>query len=198
MNEFRKGQLILITGGVRSGKSTFAEGLAANSGKKTIYLATSRIEDDEMRERVARHRMRRPADMKTVEEAFKPDRVLTEEGKEGTFILIDCLTMLLSNRLLEDLNSHGAVMQGEDIFADEKLLKDSAQRVLSYIKNFAEIAKNCPADVVIVTNEVGMGVVPNYPVGRVFRDLSGWANQAIAAIADQVWLVICGIPQQIK
>jgi len=192
------GSLILITGGVRSGKSTFAEKLAEERRKKMIYLATARVEDDEMRERVARHRSRRPANVRTIEEPLKPHLILEEEGDGSTLILLDCLTVLMSNIFLEDIDQHGAVRQGEDIFADEELLKAAAERTLDYIKIFSETASCCPADVVVVTNEVGMGVVPDYPVGRVFRDLSGRANQVVAAAADQVWMVVCGIPQRFK
>ncbi len=198
MKDKAAGSLILITGGVRSGKSTFAEKLAGESGKKVIYLATARIEDDEMLERVARHQARRPANVRTIEEPLKPHLVLEEEGDGSTLILLDCLTVLMSNIFLEDIDQHGAVRQGEDIFADEELLKAAAERTLDYIKIFSETAFRCPADVVVVTNEVGMGVVPDYPVGRVFRDLSGRANQAVAAAADQVWLVVCGIPQRFR
>lgn len=195
---YRKKELILITGGVRSGKSTFAEKLAAQSGKKTVYMATARVEDDEMRERVALHRARRPLEMRTIEEPLEPHLILEKEGDAETFFLIDCLTLLISNRILSDIDRHGAVREGEDIFADESLLEAAAERTLDYIKLFAETAGSCAADVAVVTNEVGMGVVPNYPVGRVFRDLSGRANQVMAAAADQVWFVVCGIPQRFK
>jgi adenosylcobinamide kinase / adenosylcobinamide-phosphate guanylyltransferase len=113
-------------------------------------------------------------------------------------ILIDCLTLLLSNHILHDLDQHGAVRQGEDIFADETLMKAAADRTLGYVLKFTETVGRCPADLVVVTNEVGMGVVPDYPLGRVFRDLSGRANQVLAAAADQVWMVVCGIPQRFK
>ncbi|HED24541.1 MAG TPA: bifunctional adenosylcobinamide kinase/adenosylcobinamide-phosphate guanylyltransferase, partial [Firmicutes bacterium] len=113
-------------------------------------------------------------------------------------ILVDCLTILISNRLLVDIDRHGAVREGEDISIDEKLLEEAAGRTLDYIREFSAVARSCPADVVVVTNEVGMGVVPGYPVGRVFRDLSGRANQVVAALADQVWMVVCGIPQQLR
>lgn len=194
----RAGKMILITGGVRSGKSTFAEKLAEESGKEVVYLATARVEDEEMRERVNRHQNRRPASVRTIEEAVEPHLVLEKEGTEKRLILMDCLTLLLANRFLADIDSHGAVREGEDIYADEKILEEASERTLDYIKIFTETAAESPADIVIVTNEVGMGVVPNYPVGRVFRDLSGRANQVIAAEADQVWMVLCGIPQRFK
>jgi len=190
--------LTLITGGVRSGKSTFAEQLATESGRQIIYLATARVEDEAMRERVLRHQQRRPEKVQTVEESLEPHLVLEKEDSAAKVILVDCLTLLLSNRFLADLDRHGAVREGEDIFADELLLEKAAERTLDYIKLFAETAASTAANVIVVTNEIGMGVVPEYPVGRVFRDLAGRANQLVARIADRVWLVVCGLPQQIK
>lgn len=198
MEHNRESSLVLVTGGVRSGKSTFAEKLADQSGKKVIYLATARVEDEEMRERVSRHQSRRPPSMRTVEEPLEPHLVLEREGDSDTLILIDCLTLLLSNLVLHDLDQHGVVRRGEDLFADESLLEEAGERALDYVKILAETARHCLATVVVVTNEVGMGVVPDYPLGRVFRDLSGRANQVMAAAADQVWMVICGIPQRFK
>lgn len=190
--------LVLITGGVRSGKSSFAERLAEDSGKKMIYLATARVEDDEMRERVALHQRRRSKSVRTVEEPLEPHQVFEQETDSETIFLMDCLTLLISNRILNDIDSHGAVREGEDIFADEKIIGAAAERTYQYIKKFSAAAVDCPADVLVVTNEVGMGVVPNYPVARAFRDLSGRANQVVAEAADQVWFVVSGIPQRFK
>ena len=198
MTDKRESELILITGGVRSGKSSFAEMLAGESGKETIYLATARVEDEEMRERVRHHQSRRPASVLTIEEAMEPHLVFDREGKPERIILMDCLTLLITNRFLADIEKHGAVWEGEDIYADEKILEEAADRTLAYLRLFTERAVICPADIIIVTNEVGMGVVPNYPVGRVFRDLSGRANQVVANAADQLWMVVCGIPQRFK
>lgn len=196
--EFDAQNLVVITGGVRSGKSLFAEGMAAQSGKKVIYLATARVEDDEMRDRVARHRKRRPPNVRTLEEPLEPHLVLQKESSAGSLILVDCLTLLISNRILNELDSYGAVREGEDIYADEKIIEAAAGRTYDYIEMFTETARDCSADVLVVTNEVGMGVVPNYPVARAFRDLSGRANQVLAAAANQVWMVVCGIPQRLK
>jgi len=192
------GSFVLITGGVRSGKSSFAEKLADKSGKEVIYLATARVEDEEMRGRVARHQSRRPASVRTIEEPLEPHLVLKKENSLDKLVLIDCLTLLLSNRILDDLDRHGAVREGEDIFADEKLLEAAGDRALDYIKLLGGTIKGCSSDILVVTNEVGMGVVPSYPLARVFRDLSGRSNQILAAHADQVWMVVCGIPQRIK
>ncbi len=198
MNDHDNSSLVLITGGVRSGKSAFAEKLALASGKQVIYLATARVEDDEMKNRVAAHRERRPANFMTVEEPERPHLILERETDPGSLILLDCLTLLVSNLIMSDLDREGAVMQGEDVFADERLMASAGRRALEYIVSLGRTAAKCPADVIVVTNEVGMGVVPDYPLGRVFRDYSGRANQAVAEAADQVWLVVCGIPQRFK
>ena len=198
MTDREGGPLILITGGVRSGKSSFAEQLAAGDGRPYIYLATSRVEDEAMRMRVLRHQSRRPDSVQTLEEPLEPHLVLEREGTAGKVILVDCLTLLISNRFLADIDRHGAVREGEDIFADELLLEEAAGRTLEYVRLFAEAASKSAAEVIVVTNEVGMGVVPEYPVGRVYRDLSGRANQLMAQTADQVWFVVCGLPQRFK
>ena len=198
MTDREGGPLILITGGVRSGKSSFAEQLAAEDGRPYIYLATSRVEDEAMRMRVLRHQSRRPDSVQTLEEPLEPHLVLEREGAAGKVILVDCLTLLISNRFLADIDRHGAVREGEDIFADELLLEEAAGRTLEYVRLFTEAAGKSAAEVIVVTNEVGMGVVPEYPVGRVYRDLSGRANQLMAQAADQVWFVVCGLPQRFK
>jgi adenosylcobinamide kinase / adenosylcobinamide-phosphate guanylyltransferase len=198
MTDRAGGPLILITGGVRSGKSSFAEQLAAGEGRPYFYLATSRVEDEAMRMRVRRHQSRRPDSVQTLEEPLEPHLVVEREGTAGKVILVDCLTLLISNRFLADIDSHGAVREGENIFADELLLEEAADRTLEYIKLFAETASKSTAEVIVVTNEVGMGVVPEYPVGRVYRDLSGRANQLMAQVSDQVWFVLCGLPQRFK
>lgn len=190
--------LVLITGGVRSGKSSFAEKLALESGKQVIYLATARVEDEEMRERVTLHQSRRPEEVITVEEPLNPHTVLEKIENRESLIIMDCLTLLITNRMLGHLDRQGAVREGEDIFADEELIAAAADHTCEYVREFTAAAVNCPADILVVTNEVGMGVVPNFPVARAFRDLSGRANQVLAAAADQVWMVICGIPQRIK
>ena len=198
MADLERGSIVLVTGGVRSGKSTFAEKIALESGKQLIYLATAGVEDDEMRERVKHHQRNRSPLFKTVEEAFEPHLVLDRENDPGKLILIDCLTMLITNIFMKDIDSNGAVRDGEDIYADETLLEEAAERSLKYVRFFRDRADVCQADLVIVTNEVGMGVVPDYPVGRVFRDLAGRANQVLASAADHVWMVVCGLPQQLK
>lgn len=193
-----RASLVLVTGGARSGKSTFAEKLARQGGKDVIYLATAKADDVEMKKRIEAHRRNRPENFRTVEEAYEPHRVLKEEATGQNLVLLDCLTLLISNLILRDLDRHGAKRKGEDIFADDSLLQAAGDRALDYCSLLAETAVACPADVVVVTNEVGLGLVPGYPLGRLFRDCSGWANQLMAEKADQVWMVVCGIPRRFK
>jgi len=184
-----RGRFIFVTGGARSGKSTFAEKIALASGKKVIYLATATVEDEEMAQRVERHRQRRPPSWETVEEPFDLAGVITRHNSPAKFILIDCLALFLNNLLRT-----GDAPAGEKSSfarADEK-------RVLDAIRLLGETIRKSHADILVVTNEVGWGLVPAYPLGRLYRDLLGMANQQLAALADAVYLVVSGLPLQIK
>lgn len=180
-----RGQLILVTGGARSGKSTFAEQLAAQLGTRITYIATAEVRDEEMAGRIARHRRRRPSDWRTVEAPFLTGPMLAQVSQTADVVLVDCLTLLVTNRLLAA--GENAVMNGE-----------ITDRIVEEMAALAESARRVPAHVVIVSNEVGFGVVPPTPLGRVFRDLAGLANQRMAALADAVYLTISGIPVELK
>ncbi len=184
-----RGKLILVTGGARSGKSTFAERYAAESGKQVVYLATAEVKDPEMQIRVEKHRRRRPPQFRLAEEPLHPERVLAD-GTAATFILLDCLTLLLSNHLLRNL-------EAETDPSPQKQAETSAA-VLEYIDGLAGQMQSCPPDVLVVTNEVGSGIVPEHCLGRLYRDLAGKANQLVAARADEVWLTVCGIAKRFK
>lgn len=163
----------LVLGGAASGKSAFAEGLATGSGRKCVYVATAQAWDDEMREKVARHRRMRGEGWRNVEEPMEPGTVLAEAASDEV-VLLDCATMWLSNHLLAD----------SDI--------DAARERL-----FAALA-GCAAPVVVVSNEVGMSVVPENALARRFRDAQGRLNQALAAQAGLVVNVVAGLPQVLK
>ena len=181
--------LILITGGARSGKSSFAEGYALTKGKKVAYIATAKAYDEEMRERIKIHQQSRPSNFITREESLYPHRVLKDEDwEEGTVFLLDCLTLLLTNHLLE--GSKG----DEDFSWYEK----KAQDALLYIESLLETIQKKKAPLLVVTNEVGMGLVPDNLLGRVYRDLAGKANQMLGRKAGEVWFLVSGIPQRIK
>ncbi|MFY9113985.1 MAG: bifunctional adenosylcobinamide kinase/adenosylcobinamide-phosphate guanylyltransferase [Dethiobacteria bacterium] len=184
-----RGKLILVTGGARSGKSTFAERYASDSGKQVIYLATAEVKDPEMQLRVEEHRRHRPRHFRLVEEPLHPERVMAD-GTTGTFYLLDCLTLLLNNHLLQRL-------EGEINTSPQKQAEISTV-ILNYMDGLAGQMQNCPADVLVVTNEVGLGVVPENFLGRLFRDLAGKTNQKVAARADEVWFAVCGIAKRFK
>ncbi|MEW5920109.1 MAG: bifunctional adenosylcobinamide kinase/adenosylcobinamide-phosphate guanylyltransferase [Bacillota bacterium] len=183
-----RGKLILVTGGARSGKSSFAERYASGSGKRVVYIATATAEDEEMQARIRAHRERRPAGFITVEEPFSPHLVFAREKGENTFFLLDCLTLLLSNLILKE----------EGYMEDSALRQAKFEEVLAYAAELSAQMRSLPADVLVVTNEVGSGVVPIAPLARFYRDLAGKANQLLAKDADEVWLLVSGIEVRIK
>jgi len=179
-----RGKFYFIFGGARSGKSTFAEKLASRLGGRVTYIATAEALDEEMVARIKEHKKRRPATWKTIEEPYRIVEVLEEVGQEEGVVLIDCLTLLLTNLYYK----HAAEQDSDTL----------TKQVLSEIKRLAKVAKECRADVLIVSNEVGLGVVPDYPDGRIFRDLTGWANQIMTEEADKAYFLISGMPLDIK
>lgn len=179
----QRGKLILVTGGARSGKSSFAEKLAAEMKKNVIYLATCEPLDEEMARRIDVHKKSRPSDWDTVEEPLAASSVIAEKGSSDCVILLDCLALLVSNLLLSG-------REQPDTY--------TGRAVLAEIERLAKTSRNSAAHVIIVTNEVDMGLVPEYPIGRLYRDVLGKANQIIAAAADEVYLLISGIPVDVK
>ncbi|HEX3032949.1 MAG TPA: bifunctional adenosylcobinamide kinase/adenosylcobinamide-phosphate guanylyltransferase [Bacillota bacterium] len=176
-----RGRLILVLGGARSGKSTFAEDLVGRIGGQVAYIATSQALDDEMRDRIRLHRERRPANWVTIEEThWVADRLA---GLEADVVLLDCLTLLISNLLLD-----------EEFGSPE----NKTEAILKEITKLAQAARDSKADVIVVSNEVGQGLVPTYPLGRLYRDVAGWANQIMARQADEVYMVIAGIPVELQ
>ena len=169
------GKTVFVIGGAKSGKSTFAlEKAGAFPGRKA-YIATAQPLDDEMRERIERHRAQRSTDWDTFEEPVKMARVLKHIEAGYTAGVIDCLTLWLSNLLI-----------GSDD------LEEEVQAFLAFLKN-----GDFPT-LFIVSNEVGMGIVPENVLARRFRDRAGLLNQQVATIADEVYLVAAGIPLRIK
>lgn len=166
----------LILGGARSGKSRLAELRAADSGKRVIYLATAQNLDGEMASRIDHHQSRRPDHWLTVEEPVALADTLEQHNQPDTLILVDCLTLWISNLLCLDNGKH---------FAEQKhaLLNQLA-------------ALQC--DLIMVSNETGMGVVPMGELTRRFVDESGWLHQDLAARADRVTLVVAGLSHQLK
>ena len=181
--------LTLVTGGARSGKSAFAERLATEGRGPVLYLATASVEDDEMRDRVERHRRRRPAEWRTLEAPVAVGSALAWAAPPPGTVLLDDLGLLVSNILLR-LTSGGAP-------SDETADRLDAAIDDEIVGLLAERARG-GWDLIVVTNEVGFGIVPATPLGRIFRDALGRANQAVAARADAVYLVVAGIPLRLK
>lgn len=167
---------LLILGGARSGKSRLAQDFAARRWRRPVYLATAEILDDEMADRVRLHRRARTRRWRCVEAPLEIAKIIRRgvPGKDG--ILVDCLTIWLSNVLLKE--GPGAFAKRRDELV--KALRQARQ------------------DVILVANEVGMGVVPEHALGRTFRDLAGWLNQAVAKEADAVVFVTAGLPLVLK
>jgi len=167
----------LVTGGARSGKSRFAESLAMKQGEPLLYIATAGIGDREMAERIARHQERRGAAWQTIEEPYDLAGVL--KGHDGWFkaSLVDCVTLWLTNLLLK--------FEAEDA-------------VLEEVRRTAAGFTTLRTPLILVSNEVGMGIIPDNPLGRTFCDLSGKTNEILAAAADEVYVTFAGLPLKLK
>jgi adenosylcobinamide kinase / adenosylcobinamide-phosphate guanylyltransferase len=166
--------LVLVLGGARSGKSAHAERLVTESGLEAVYVATAIAGDEEMSARIAEHRARRDKRWKTVEAPDRLEDALRVETGEGRAVLVDCLTLWLSN----------VVLAGGDVEARSRSL--------------CATAKDAAGLRVLVSNEVGLGLVPENPLGRRFRDAQGRLNQAVAAVADRVVFMAAGLPLALK
>jgi len=184
-------QLILILGGVRAGKSTFAEQLAQERGGRVVYLATARVTDEEMRQRVAAHRRARPAAWRTVEASETAPQALREAASQADVILLDCLTNLVANRMIPSAH---------ETYEDPPLAELQAKEadVAAVVEELLVAYRAGTASLIVVSNEVGLGVVPPYALGRAFRDALGRANAAVAAAADEVYWLVAGIATKIK
>ncbi|TWR92727.1 bifunctional adenosylcobinamide kinase/adenosylcobinamide-phosphate guanylyltransferase [Pseudomonas saxonica] len=168
--------LQLILGGARSGKSRLAEKLAAESGFAVTYIATSQPLDGEMNERVRHHRERRPGHWALIEEPLELARVLRESAREDTFILVDCLTLWLTNLLM----------------------LESPQRLNAERDALLACLAELPGQIVFVSNETGMGVIPMGELTRRYVDEAGWLHQALAERCQRVVLTVAGLPLTLK
>jgi adenosylcobinamide kinase / adenosylcobinamide-phosphate guanylyltransferase len=169
--------MILITGGCRSGKSRFASDFANQHFSKKLYLATCEALDEEMAQRIEHHKKMRGPEWQTLEEPVKIVEGIRQYEDGVEVILLDCITLWLSNLLTKG---------------------NTDLKIMDEINRFVEMIKQTPASLVIVSNEVGMGIVPVDPLGRRFRDLSGMANQRIAQVAETVIFMVSGIPIFLK
>ena len=169
--------ITLVIGGVRSGKSRWAQDMAAKA-RNVVFLATAEAMDDEMRAKIARHRRERPAHWRTVEVPVELDMAISEYGSQCEVLLVDCLTTFTAN-----------LMEAE---------QNNADKIMERVDRLCHALHQAGASVVLVSNEAGSGVVPFYESGRQFRDLLGEVNQKIARIAGKVVLMVAGCPVVIK
>ncbi len=172
--------ITFVTGGARSGKSAYAVELAKRSGRAVVYLATAEPIDDEMRTRIARHRAERPAEWRTIEEPLALAGRIEDEVEPGSTVIVDCMTVWLGNVLEQH---------------DPQAARDIA---LSEVERLRRAATERQLSLIVISNEVGGGIVPADPLTRAYRDLLGEANQRLGAMADSVVLLVSGIPVELK
>jgi adenosylcobinamide kinase / adenosylcobinamide-phosphate guanylyltransferase len=188
--------LVLVTGGARSGKSKFAEAYTAHMAAEAIYIATAQIFDDEMKYRTKLHQLQREQSgyaWTTIVEPYELVQVLDNLNlvDPTQMVLIDCMTLWLSNWLLTWLDTESMIDKNEQGERIHKLTDFKLEELLQSLSDYK-------GTVLMVTNEVGSGIVPEYPLGRLYRDLAGRMNQKLAALCDQVFLVTAGIPMELK
>jgi len=178
----------LVLGGARSGKSTFALEFARRNATRVLFVATATAGDEDMRLRIAKHRRERPPSWRTLEAGDQLGKRIAVESGDAELVIIDCITLLVNNifgrypdELFETLD-------------DAVLEKD----VQSEIAELEICLKSCPASFIIISNEVGLGIVPETRMGRLYRDVLGRANQRLAAASDEVYLLVAGIPMALK
>ena len=189
--------MVLILGGARSGKSALAEQLAAGSGRSVAFIATAMASDDEMRERIARHRASRPKGWHTLEEPLDLAGAVRQASEVADVLLLDCMTLWLGNVLSQESRQHERHDEGEEFYTtgklfDERALKES-EAMLGVVQSLGP-----NKTLIAVTNEVGLGIVPAYPLGRLYRDTLGYVNQRLAQAADRVYLMVAGLAVDIK
>lgn len=187
-------RLILVLGGARSGKSSYAEALAARIARKrrVLYVATATAEDAEMEDRIARHQAARPSHWHTVEAPSDPGTAIREQNADidVSVILLDCVTLLVSNLLLEGTHTDFDEQRFDAVEAEARVTSATSALLAAW--------RETRATLILVSNEVGMGLVPPYPLGRIYRDVLGRVNALLAREADVVLLLVAGLPIELK
>jgi adenosylcobinamide kinase/adenosylcobinamide-phosphate guanylyltransferase len=181
-----RGRLILILGGVRSGKSQFAQELAAQIGGPVLFVATGEALDEEMRRRIEEHKKARPSGWRTIEAPIGTGRGVLQQIGDAQVVIVDCLTLLVSNVISRC---------GDPDQIDAAL---AAREVAAEIEGLATCIGEVKATFILVSNEVGMGLVPDNRLGRMYRDCLGKANRDLAQLADVVCFMVAGIPLTVK
>jgi len=172
---------IFILGGARSGKSHFAQELASKLSKKVLFVATGEALDDEMKSRIKQHQESRPQSWRTLEAPTDLGSQIEKHSEDAHVVLIDCLTLLVANLLGEDSDYDGA-----------------DNRITAEIENLLSCIDKTDASFIIISNEVGLGIVPDNKTARIYRDLLGKANQLLAQHSDEVYFMVAGTPMKIK
>lgn len=183
-NSSTRSKLTFILGGARSGKSAYAEEQARAFGRRVLFVATATAGDAEMEERIQKHRASRPAEWETLEAPLKMGHAIQSYTAPVEIVILDCMTLLVSNILLQLPENPPADMAIEKVSAELDALLQAYSKIGGHW--------------LIISNEVGLGLVPVYPLGRIYRDALGWTNQRLAKVADQVILMVAGIPTFIK
>lgn len=182
--------IILVTGGARSGKSSFAESLCKSQNNKTAYIATSVAFDDEMKNRVKKHQESRPKEWKTYEIYKDIYSIVEELDQKYNTVIMDCITLMVNN-LMFTYNIEMDKATSEELNELENYIKNQLTKLL-------EAVKKTNLYFVIVSNEIGMGIVPENKLSRIYGDFVGRANQLIGKYSEEVYLVVSGIPMKVK
>ncbi len=180
------GKLTFILGGARSGKSSYAQKLAEDSGVPVTFIATAQALDEDMSARIKQHQEDRPADWVTSEIQLNIAEHLRKDPIKTDVVLLDCITLLVNNLFMTYVN---------DDFVDEKQAMQAMQKE---IDNLLALIREGKQDWIVISNEVGLGIVPAYQMGRAYRDILGWVNQKLAREADEVYWMVAGIPVPIE
>ena len=185
------GKIHLIVGGARSGKSTYAEKCAIESNQTVTYIATALVTDENMERRIEKHKESRPSSWPTIEQ-YKHFGDLDQKAafQASKVFLLDCLTIMMSNLMFD-----------QDVDYDQispEALEQVEIRIWNEVETLLRVMQSNDKELIIVSNEVGMGLVPSYLLGNYFRDISGRINQKVANIADEVTFVIVGQPLKLK
>ena len=203
---------ILILGGARSGKSRFAQQMAKGLGEKVLFVATGQPLDEEMASRIEEHKRIRPKNWRTLEIDVKVGQRLKERIEDADVVLLDCLTLLVSNILTKEgeesschcesfVSCHSEGEKRLKNLARDRLgetISEAEKQVMAEVEELIECINKHKGIFIVVSNEVGLGLVPENKLGRVYRDLLGKANQLLAQHADEVYFMVSGIPVKIK
>jgi adenosylcobinamide kinase/adenosylcobinamide-phosphate guanylyltransferase len=178
----------LITGGARSGKSGHAQQLALEAACPVLFVATAEPGDEEMRRRIEAHRRSRPGDWQTLEATRNVGAAIRGHAGEARCVIIDCITLLVNNVIMQQMDGNSEGM-------DAQLIEEM---VLDEVDGLLDCFRSVPAEYLVVTNEVGLGLVPYNELGRLYRDVLGKMNQMLAKYADEVYFMVAGIPVPVK